>query len=258
MALMNCTGCGAKVSDRARYCIHCKTPTTQRADIAGSIPPGYDPPLAPSFQHNPEPPKKKRTGLLVGIIVGTFVLLAAAVLVYIFYFDGFSNEGANAANEPPNQAEVTTPPADTPPPTEEESPEETPEPEETPVPTPPTEEAPSGEAANPEIAAFLEEHRVAIYDMTAMMRDGMGADGRVEIVAGTGNELIYRFFYGSEFDSAELADLIATTLLNMGSLFDMLADSFRIELGLSRMQVTVYYYDHTGNLIVREVFESVQ
>ena len=256
MALMNCTGCGAKVSDRARYCIHCKTPTTQSANAAGHSSAGSNLPLAPSFPNKAEPPEKKRTGLLVGIIIGIILLIAAAVLVYIFYFDGFSNEGAGASNVPPNQVETTVPPVEEDVP--EEPTEEVPqEGEGTPEETPslPQEEIPGG-TANDQVAAFLEEHRVAIYDMTSMMTESMGADGRVEITAGTGNELIYRFFYGSEFNSAELPDIITTTLASMGSLFDMLADSFRIELGLSHMHVIVYYYDHAGNVIVREVFES--
>jgi len=251
MALMNCSGCGAKVSDRARYCIHCKTPTGGGAYAPGYHAPGYSPPQAPSFQNKVEPPKK-RTGLIVGIIIGIFVLLAVAVLVYIFYFDGFSNEEANAANEPSNQIEATVPPVVTPPPAQEE-PGETPE--ET---LPPTQEEPSEETANNEVAAFLEEHRVAIYDMTLLMQEGLGADGRVEIIAGTGNELIYSFFYGSEFESVDLTSTIAATLANMGSHFEMLANAFRVELGLSYMRIIVYYYDYAGNVLARESFSSTE
>ena len=242
MALMNCKGCGAKVSDRARYCIHCKTPTAGGSQENAYIPQEHTPPQAPSFHSNVEPPKKKRTGVLIGVIIGVLVLLAAALLVYIFYFDGFSSREPSAANEPSNQAEAAIPPA-------QDEPEETSSPASTP-------DLPLEDATNNEIAAFLEEHHESIYDIATMMREGLGEDGRVEITAGTGNELIYKFFYGREFASEGLTDTILSTLESMGPLFEILADSFRAELDLPYMQVIIYYYDYAGNVLVRESFDS--
>jgi len=246
MALIHCTGCGAKVSDRARYCIQCKTPTAQSAHAAAYAPSEYD--IA-------SVPKKKRRGILIGSIIGVVVVIAAAVLVSIFYFDGFPfnrlfhDDGTSAAGPPPNQIEENTPVVT--PPGDEDVPEDPTE--ETP---PPAQETPSGGAANNQIEAFLEEYRDAIYDMTAVMRGGMGVDGRVEIIPGSGNELIYRFFFGSEFTFEALSDTIAETLENMTPLFEMLAETFREELNLPQMRVTVRYYDYAGSLLTSESFDS--
>lgn len=110
--------------------------------------------------------------------------------------------------------------------------------------------------ANSAIEDFLNEHGDDIRAMTDTMTGDMGADGRVELVAGTGNELIYRFIYGSDFDFDGVEDLLGETLAAMGSFFEMLADTFRDELELDSMRITVRYYDHAENLLASESFDS--
>ena len=52
-------------------------------------------------------------------------------------------------------------------------------------------------AASSAIEDFLSEHGDEIRAMTDSMTGAMGDDGRVELEAGEGNELVYRFIYGS-------------------------------------------------------------
>lgn len=118
----------------------------------------------------------------------------------------------------------------------------------------------NGAAANSAVADFLAEHGDEIRGMTDAMTGAMGADGRVELEAGSGNELVYRFIYGSEFDFdvEGMGDMLAETLSTMGSFFEMLAETFRDELELEYMRITVRYYDHAENLIASESFDSAQ
>jgi len=111
-------------------------------------------------------------------------------------------------------------------------------------------------ATNSVIEDFLVENSADISAMAEAMTGDMGTDGRVEIVAGTGNELIYKFIYGSDFDFEGMEDMLGESLLAMGSFFEMMAESFRDELELEYMRITVRYYDGAGNIIVAESFDS--
>ena len=116
---------------------------------------------------------------------------------------------------------------------------------------------PNGEenGASSAIEDFLTAYGESIRSMMEAMTPSMGTGGYIELVAGTGNELIYRFVYGSDF---EVDDTLVDTLRAMGPFFRTLADSFRDEMELPYMRITVRYYDYDGNLIAEESFDSVE
>jgi hypothetical protein len=70
--------------------------------------PGYPPPGYPQQQGYPppgygvpgRPPKKKRTGLILGIVIGVVVLLGAGIPLGIFASDYFASTGAAPVSSP--------------------------------------------------------------------------------------------------------------------------------------------------------------
>ncbi len=64
----------------------------------GYPPPGYGPPGYPGYG---PPPKKKRTGLILGIIGGVVVLLGAGIPLGMFASDYYASTGADPRSEPP-------------------------------------------------------------------------------------------------------------------------------------------------------------
>ena len=93
---MFCNKCGSQVPDGMNFCNNCGNPMANAAPQAPQQPmyqqppmqqPMYQPPVAPIEQ--PEPPKKKNTGLIIGIVAGVLAVIVAAVLVWGLAFDGF-------------------------------------------------------------------------------------------------------------------------------------------------------------------------
>ena len=93
---MFCNKCGSQVPDGMNFCNNCGNPMANAASQAPQQPmyqqppmqqPMYQPPVAPMQQ--PEPPEKKKTGLIIGIVAGVLAVIVAAVLVWGLAFDGF-------------------------------------------------------------------------------------------------------------------------------------------------------------------------
>src|SRR5690554_7422701 len=100
---MFCKQCGHQNADSSAFCISCGSALNAAPPAAG-IPPQQQPayqqlhtPQQPAYQqpYAPQPSsKKKKTGLIVGLIAGGVVLLAAAAfLLYFFVFSGTPAEG---------------------------------------------------------------------------------------------------------------------------------------------------------------------
>ena len=106
------------------------------------------------------------------------------------------------------------------------------------------------------IEEFLADYSDEIRDMADMMIGGLGEGSRVELAAGTGNELIYNFIFGEGIDFEGVEGAFDEIFVSMGPFFEMLADTFREELELPNMRVTVRYYDYDGNLLAAESFDS--
>lgn len=107
---MYCTNCGAPNADDAAFCTSCGTPlkaqdTNQPQEQAPAAPPqAYTPPPQqayapppqqpyppqqaypqqhPGYAYPPQAPKKKKTGLIIGIVAGVVVIAIAIALVLI-------------------------------------------------------------------------------------------------------------------------------------------------------------------------------
>ncbi len=97
---MNCTNCGAPNAEGATFCSNCgaslmAAPQEQQAAQQAYAPPpppqqppqqAYPPPQGyqqpPGYGYPPQaPPKKKKTGLIIGIGAGVLVLVVALVLI---------------------------------------------------------------------------------------------------------------------------------------------------------------------------------
>jgi len=122
--------------------------------------------------------------------------------------------------------------------------------------------APTPEPEEPEdtrsvIEVFLAENSEMIRGMADVMTGGMGDGSRIELEAGTGNELIYKFIFARGMDFEDTEDAFEEIFISMGPFFEDLADEFRAELELPNMRVTVRFYDYDGNLLADESFDSV-
>ena len=103
---MNCTQCGSPLSEGSLFCQACGSPVKEQPPVqpAQAPPPAapaqpqpiyQQPPTQPYAQQPYAPPytgapqtKKKRTGLIIGIIAGAVVLIGAVVALYLFVFAG--------------------------------------------------------------------------------------------------------------------------------------------------------------------------
>ena len=103
---MNCSQCGAPLPEGSRFCQTCGAPVNQQPAANAQTPQGAVPPQQPAYQQPqqppyppytqqpygtppyPGPPKKKKTGLIIGLIAGAVILIGAAVALYLFVFSG--------------------------------------------------------------------------------------------------------------------------------------------------------------------------
>jgi len=120
----------------------------------------------------------------------------------------------------------------------------------------PTPEPEEPEAELSVIEVFLAENSDMIRSMADTMTGGMGEGSRVELEAGTGNELIYNFIFASGMDFDGVEGAFEEIFISMGPFFEMLADTFRDELELPNMRVTARFYDYDGNMLAAESFDS--
>lgn len=95
---MFCTKCGKQIDDTAAFCIHCgNNMQAQAAQPQPASQPQYpqQPQYAPQPQYTQQPyapgyapPKKSKTGLIVGLIVGGVVLIAAILVLVLVILPG--------------------------------------------------------------------------------------------------------------------------------------------------------------------------
>ena len=99
------------------------------------------------------------------------------------------------------------------------------------------------------VADFLAEYGDELREELEMLSL---EDTRIEILAGTGNEIIFVF----HFDDVEDADVLEVAFDMTIPVFQMLTDMFQEELEVDSMRVTVRYFDAGGNLVIDESFDS--
>ncbi len=119
---MNCTNCGYQNPEGSRFCRQCGTPIQAQSDSAPQSVPPSSPPQQPEptpqaqpqsqAQYQPQPqaypphqqpfaqqqpygmppyqeaPQKKKTGLIIGLVAGGVVLVAAAVVLAMLFLGG--------------------------------------------------------------------------------------------------------------------------------------------------------------------------
>lgn len=93
---MYCTRCGFQNEPGTAFCTKCGAPAEQAAPPSGpppAVPPGYVPQgHAPQPGYPPAaayvPPKKKRTGLIIGLIAGGVGLIGVVAAVLLFFLSG--------------------------------------------------------------------------------------------------------------------------------------------------------------------------
>jgi len=84
MALITCSKCGAKVSDHARYCIRCKTPTTP--EICEMEAPKPAPLVSAPVSKRKAKTRKARQARLIQFIFG---LIASFLILMVLITIGF-------------------------------------------------------------------------------------------------------------------------------------------------------------------------
>ena len=116
----NCPKCGNPLDEGALFCDNCgirlgaqpqQTPPRPYAQPQQQYPRQAQQyaPYQPPYQQNqpaPQPPKKKKTGLIIGLICGGTALLIAAVLVVIFVVMPMLNKPGG--NQPPKPQTTVT------------------------------------------------------------------------------------------------------------------------------------------------------
>ncbi len=115
---MNCSQCGSPIVEGSRFCQKCGAPVQELPNAPAQAPqtapspqplnfqqpqqPPYQPYAQQPYAQQPYgappypgafPPKKKKTGLIIGIIAGAVVLIGAALALYLFVFSGTSVTG---------------------------------------------------------------------------------------------------------------------------------------------------------------------
>ena len=98
-----CTQCGAQLEDNSRFCTNCGTPVgqTQQAAPQEQSWDNWNAPQQPVPGYvpgNQQPPKKNKTGLIIGLVVG---IVAVIVLAIVFLFAGKDEAPAPAYTEAP-------------------------------------------------------------------------------------------------------------------------------------------------------------
>ena len=106
------------------------------------------------------------------------------------------------------------------------------------------------------IAAFLEEDD-AFYDTIAPLGAALlGDDGRIDLLAGDGDELIIAFIYGSDVDTSGVSDMLEEILTYTAGIFEEIAEDLRDELSLASVRVTVRFMDADNNVLAEQSYYS--
>lgn len=83
---MYCIYCGHKNEDGASFCTKCGKPIESFEEEPAPVPDIFQVPTGP--QQPPQDPKKKKTGLLVGLIVGAGVFIIVVIVACVIVFGG--------------------------------------------------------------------------------------------------------------------------------------------------------------------------
>ena len=83
-----CTNCGARIPDGCAFCVECGAPADGSGAGVGSTAPGVAIPseMLDQPRAGGEPPRRRNTGLVVGIVVALVIVLGCGSVVALHYF----------------------------------------------------------------------------------------------------------------------------------------------------------------------------
>lgn len=125
---MICPSCGKQINDSSKFCPYCgranapqapqlQTPQAQRIQPRTPAPQPQlqaQPPQAPLPQapFSPEPPKKNKNGLLIGLIVALSILLLAIIVVIVLLFNQKKSPASTSSSRNDSRIETEKEPAE--------------------------------------------------------------------------------------------------------------------------------------------------
>ena len=84
------------------------------------------------------------------------------------------------------------------------------------------------------------------------LADAMIDGARMEVLAGTGDEIIFEFY----FDDVSDEELLIAALDTSGPMFEMMAEVLKGEVQVETLRVTVRFFDGENTLVAEESFDS--
>jgi len=121
-----------------------------------------------------------------------------------------------------------------------------------PTPTPATPPVATTTAVQEFLNEYGDDIRAEFGDIAQLLGDGASID----IVAGTGEELIFVFAYGPDTDTDGVGDALELLMPMLGPVFELVASELQEELGVDEITVTVRYTDYSGNVLAEESFTA--
>ena len=114
----------------------------------------------------------------------------------------------------------------------------------------------NGAEAGAAVADFLDEFGDELRDSIAPLGVMLGEGGRIDLLAGDEEELIFVFVHGSDVETAGMDDMLEDVLTHTAPVFEEFAELLRDELDLSSARVTVRFTDAEGGLLLERSFSS--
>jgi len=126
----------------------------------------------------------------------------------------------------------------------------------TPAEPTPTPTAPPAAATTTAVQEFLDEYGDEIRAEFGDIAQLLGEGASIDIVAGTGEELVFVFAYGPDTDTDGVGDALELLMPMLGPVFELVASELQEELGVDEITVTVRYTDYAGNVLAEESFTA--
>jgi len=121
------------------------------------------------------------------------------------------------------------------------------------TPAAPQEAAPPVESRSV-VQQFLEDYgddiRAEFGEIAAFLGDGASID----VVAGTGEEMIFIFTYGPDAETEGLAEVLEQLMPLLEPVFEEVAYELMNELGVDSLTVSVQYREYDGTIITEQSF----